>query len=300
MAEEIKNETELNTEKDVEIVGVTFREAGKIYYFSPGGKQYSVGEKIIVNTARGLELGTVKAKNKTVPESKIVSPLKDIVRRATAEDIQRDEKNRQAEIDAAGIFKKKVAAHGLAMSLVAVEYTFDNSKLLFYFSCESRVDFRELVKDLAATFKTRIELRQIGIRDEAKMMGGIGPCGRKLCCSGFLTDFVQVSIKMAKEQSFSLNSGKVSGVCGKLMCCLRYEHETYEEALKRMPPVGSVVLTSDGEGVVTELKPLAEELRVKINEKDKEQIKLYPLASVKVLKYGKRAAKDDDEKSSED
>ena len=300
MAEEIKNETELNTEKDVEIVGVTFREAGKIYYFSPGGKQYSVGEKIIVNTARGLELGTVKAKNKTVPESKIVSPLKDIVRRATAEDIQRDEKNRQAEIDAAGIFKKKVAAHGLAMSLVAVEYTFDNSKLLFYFSCESRVDFRELVKDLAATFKTRIELRQIGIRDEAKMMGGIGPCGRKLCCSGFLTDFVQVSIKMAKEQSVSLNSGKVSGVCGKLMCCLRYEHETYEEALKRMPPVGSVVLTSDGEGVVTELKPLAEELRVKINEKDKEQIKLYPLASVKVLKYGKRAAKDDDEKSSED
>lgn len=301
MAEEIKNEVQTEEkEKNVEIVGVTFREAGKIYYFAPGGKKYSPGEKIIVNTARGLELGTVKTKNSTVPESKIVSPLKDIVRRATPEDIKRDEKNRQLETEAAAIFKKKVATHGLAMSLVAVEYTFDNSKLIFYFSCESRVDFRELVKDLAATFKTRIELRQIGIRDEAKMMGGIGPCGRKLCCSGFLTDFVQVSIKMAKEQSFSLNSGKVSGVCGKLMCCLRYEHETYEEAIKRMPPTGSLVSTSDGEGIVTEIKPLAEEVRVKLNDKDKEQPKLYPLSSVKVLKYGKRAAKDDDEKASSD
>ena len=222
------------------------------------------------------------------------------MRRATPEDIKRDEKNRQLETEAAAVFKKKVAIHGLAMSLVAVEYTFDNSKLIFYFSCESRVDFRELVKDLAATFKTRIELRQIGIRDEAKMMGGIGPCGRKLCCSGFLTDFVQVSIKMAKEQSFSLNSGKVSGVCGKLMCCLRYEHETYEEAIKRMPPTGSLVSTSDGEGIVTEIKPLAEEVRVKLNDKDKEQPKLYPLSSVRVLKYGKRAAKDDDEKASSD
>ncbi len=300
MAEEIKNENLADKEnKDVEIVGVTFREAGKIYYFSPGGNQYSLGEKIIVNTARGLELGTVKVKNKTVPESKIVSPLKDIVRRATQEDVQRDEKNRKAEIDAAAIFKKKVASHGLGMNLVAVEYTFDNSKLIFYFSCESRVDFRELVKDLAATFKTRIELRQIGIRDEAKMMGGIGPCGRKLCCSGFLTDFVQVSIKMAKEQSFSLNSGKVSGVCGKLMCCLRYEHETYEEALRRMPPIGSLVSTSDGEGVVTEIKPLTEELRVKLNDKDKEQPKLYSLSSVKVLKYGKRVAKEESDDASE-
>ena len=301
MAEEIKNDVQTEEkEKNVEVVGVTFREAGKIYYFAPGGKKYSPGEKIIVNTARGLELGTVKTKNSTVPESKIVSPLKDIVRRATPEDIKRDEKNRQLETEAAAVFKKKVAIHGLAMSLVAVEYTFDNSKLIFYFSCESRVDFRELVKDLAATFKTRIELRQIGIRDEAKMMGGIGPCGRKLCCSGFLTDFVQVSIKMAKEQSFSLNSGKVSGVCGKLMCCLRYEHETYEEAIKRMPPTGSLVSTSDGEGIVTEIKPLAEEVRVKLNDKDKEQPKLYPLSSVRVLKYGKRAAKDDDEKASSD
>ncbi len=297
MAEEIKNSNAPADEvKNVEIVGVTFREAGKIYYFSPGGKAYNLGEKIIVNTARGLELGTVKVKNKTVPEAQIVSPLKDIVRRATPEDVQRDERNRKAEVDAAAIFKKKVASHGLGMNLVAVEYTFDNSKLIFYFSCESRVDFRELVKDLASTFKTRIELRQIGIRDEAKMMGGIGPCGRKLCCSGFLTDFVQVSIKMAKEQSFSLNSGKVSGVCGKLMCCLRYEHETYEESIRRMPPTGSLVSTADGEGVVTEIKPLAEEVRVKLNDKDKDQPKLYPLSAIKVLKYGKRAQRDDDER----
>ena len=291
---ETKKETQA-APADNEIVGVSFRNAGKVYYFAPGGKQLSIGQKVVVNTARGLELGVVKVKNKKVPESSIVSPLKEIVRIATEDDVRHGEKNRQAEIDAAAVFKKKVAAHGLGMNLVAVEYTFDNSKLIFYFSCESRVDFRDLVKDLAATFKTRIELRQIGIRDEAKMMGGIGPCGRKLCCAGFLTDFVQVSIKMAKEQSFSLNSGKVSGVCGKLMCCLRYEHETYEEAIRRMPPTGSVVSTADGEGIVTEIKPLSEELRVKLNDNEKEQPKLYPLSAIKVLKYGKRAAHKDDE-----
>ena len=300
MSEEIKNENVAeNGTSDVEIVGVTFREAGKIYYFAPADKKFSVGERVIVNTARGLELGVVKVKNKTVAQNKIVSPLKDIVRRATEDDVRRHEKNKKAELDAAAVFKKKVESHGLAMNLVAVEYTFDNSKLIFYFSCESRVDFRELVKDLASTFKTRIELRQIGIRDETKMMGGIGPCGRKLCCAGFLTDFAQVSIKMAKEQSFSLNSGKVSGVCGKLMCCLRYEHETYEEAIRRMPPTGSLVSTQDGEGVVTEIKPLSEEVRVKLNDKDKEQPKLYSLSAIKVLKYGKRAAQKDDGKDSD-
>ena len=293
MAEEIKNE-EKNAEQSVEIVGVTFREAGKIYYFSPKCESFRAGERVIVRTARGLEIGTIKVKNKTVPESQTVSPLKDILRRATKEDIERDEKNKAAEVEAAAVFKKKVASHGLAMNLVAVEYTFDNAKLIFYFSCESRVDFRELVKDLASTFKTRIELRQIGIRDEAKMMGGLGPCGRKFCCSGFLTDFVQVSIKMAKEQSFSLNSGKVSGVCGKLMCCLRYEHDTYEEAIRKMPPTGSLVSTADGEGVVTEIKPLSEEIRVRLNDADKEQPKLYPLGAVKVIKYGKRVAQKDD------
>jgi cell fate regulator YaaT (PSP1 superfamily) len=170
------------------------------------------------------------------------------------------------------------------MSLVAVEYTFDNSKLIFYFTCETRVDFRELVKDLASTFHTRIELRQIGIRDEAKMMGGLGICGRKLCCAGFLTDFVQVSIKMAKEQNFSLNSSKVSGTCGRLMCCLRYEHETYEEALRNTPPVGSVVKTNDGVGTVTETRPLLAEIKVKLDEADKDAPKLYKCSEVKVLR----------------
>ena len=206
----------------VEIVGINFRDAGKIYYFAPGKLTLAAGERIIVDTARGTEIGTVKIPNKRIPSSEVVSPLKEITRVATAEDIKRDEKNHEMEFEAALICKKKIAAHGLGMRLVSVEYTFDNSKLIFYFTCESRVDFRELVKDLASTFRTRIELRQIGIRDAAKLMGGLGVCGRKYCCAGFLSDFVQVTIKMAKEQNFSLNSAKVSGACGRLMCCLRY------------------------------------------------------------------------------
>lgn len=285
--------------KMVEIVGVTFREAGKVYYFAPGKFNCSVGEKVIVSTSRGTELGVVRVANKTVPESSTVSPLKDIVRKASPEDIERDLKNRQLEADAAVIFKKKIATHKLDMSLVAVEYTFDNSKLIFYFSCESRVDFRELVKDLAATFRTRIELRQIGIRDEAKIMGGIGACGRKFCCASFLTDFVQVSIKMAKEQNFSLNSGKVSGVCGKLMCCLRYEQEAYEDALKRVPPVGSTVSTSAGVGTVVEIKPLTEEVKVKLDENEKDAPKLYSIKDIKVLKHGKREKNSKDDEKAE-
>jgi cell fate regulator YaaT (PSP1 superfamily) len=186
------------------------------------------------------------------------------------------------------------------MSLVSVEYTFDNSKLIFYFTCESRVDFRELVKDLASTFKTRIELRQIGIRDEAKMMGGLGICGRKFCCSGFLTDFVQVSIKMAKEQNFSLNSAKVSGACGRLMCCLRYEHEVYDEALKKTPPCGSTVSTSDGVGTVVEIKPLAEEVRVKLNDNEKDAAKFYKCDSIKVLRMPGKKDDADNEALSEE
>ena len=236
-----------------------------------------------------------------MPENKIVSPLKEIIRPATPEDLEHDAKNKQAEFDAAIVCKKKIKNHGLDMSLVSAEYTFDNSKLIFYFTCETRVDFRELVKDLAATFRTRIELRQIGIRDEAKMMGGLGICGRKFCCSGFLSDFVQVSIKMAKEQNFSLNSAKISGACGRLMCCLRYEHETYEEAIKRTPPVGATVKTADGVGTVTETKPLAEEIRVKIGDGDKDTAKIYKICDVKVLKMpGKRSEKDDDDGESEE
>ena len=268
----------------VEIIGINFREAGKIYYFAPGDFKLTTGERVIVDTARGVEIGTVKVANKMVPSTEIVPPLKKIIRPATAEDIEKDMKNHQAEMDAAIICKKKIAQHGLEMSLVAVEYTFDNSKLIFYFTCESRVDFRELVKDLASTFRTRIELRQIGIRDEAKMMGGLGVCGRKYCCAGFLTDFVQVSIKMAKEQNFSLNSSKVSGACGRLMCCLRYEHEVYEEAIKVTPPVNSVVKTADGVGVVIETKPLAGQIKVKLNDTDKDAPKFYKCADVKIIK----------------
>ncbi|MBQ8415196.1 MAG: stage 0 sporulation family protein [Clostridia bacterium] len=308
MSEEIKNnnETEVKDEAQVslpvEIVGINFREAGKIYFFAPNGLKLSVGEKVIVETARGVELGTVKVANKTVSGDEIVSPLKPVTRVATTADIEHYEKNRAQEAEAIAICQKKVEAHGLGMKLVGAEYTFDNSKLIFYFTCESRVDFRELVRDLASTFRTRIELRQIGIRDEAKMLGGIGVCGRKLCCSGFLSDFVQVSIRMAKEQNFSLNSSKVSGACGRLMCCLRYEHETYEEAIKHTPPVGSVVKTADGDGVVVEIKPLAKEIKVRLNDNDKDAPKLYKCQDVKVISRPSKQAKqkDDDDDVFED
>ncbi len=291
---------ELTPGVPVEIVGINFREAGKIYYFSPGGKQLSVGTRVIVDTARGVEIGTVKVANKTVDPSEIIPPLKKIIREATKDDLERDERNSELELEAALICKKKIAAHGLEMSLVEVEYTFDNSKLIFYFTCESRVDFRELVKDLASTFHTRIELRQIGIRDEAKMMGGLAVCGRKYCCAGFLSDFVQVSIKMAKEQNFSLNSAKVSGACGRLMCCLRYEHEVYEEALKHTPPVGSRVATPDGTGIVTEIKPLAEEVKVRIDGTDKDTVRPYKCKDIKVLRRGKQDKTDEVEDGTEE
>ena len=288
-------------EENTEIVGVNFREAGKIYYFAPGKYKLSVGERVIVETSRGIEIGTVKLPNKIIPSSEIVAPLKEIARPANADDLEKDRKNRQAEMDAAILCKEKIAKHGLDMSLVAAEYTFDNSKLTFYFTCETRVDFRELVKDLASTFRTRIELRQIGIRDEAKMMGGLGICGRKFCCSGFLTDFVQVSIKMAKEQNFSLNSAKASGACGRLMCCLRYEHETYEEAIKRTPPVGASVKTPDGVGTVRETKPLAEEIKVRFSDGDKDTYKTFKCKEVRILKMpGKRDKAEDESASAEE
>ena len=283
-----------NVQETVEVVGINFREAGKIYYFSPKDISFSLGNKVIVETSRGIEMGTVKIPNKTVPSSEIVTPLKSVTRLATADDLERDAKNHELELDAALVCKKKIANHKLDMSLVATEYTFDNSKLIFYFTAESRVDFRELVKDLASTFHTRIELRQIGIRDEAKMMGGLAVCGRKYCCAGFLTDFVQVSIKMAKEQNFSLNSSKVSGACGRLLCCLRYEHETYEEAIRNTPSVGSIVKTVDGEGVVIETKPLAGEIKVRFENNDKESVKLFKSKEVRVIKHGNRSQQNDE------
>ena len=298
MSEEIKNNEiiENTPQETVEIVGVNFREAGKIYYFSPGELKFNQDDKVIVETSRGVELGVVKVANKTVSSDKIVSPLKPVTRMATAADVEHYEKNRAAEAEAIAVCQKKVESHGLGMKLVGAEYTFDNSKLIFYFTCESRVDFRELVRDLASTFRTRIELRQIGIRDEAKMLGGLGVCGRKLCCANFLSDFVQVSIKMAKEQNFSLNSSKVSGVCGRLMCCLRYEHEIYEEAIKQTPPNGSVVKTPEGDGVVIEMRPLAGQVKVKLNDKEKDAPKVYNCSEIKVLsRPAKRQDKEKDE-----
>ena len=248
----------------VKVVGVKFKDTGKAYFFAPGKHNPQVGEAVIVETARGLEFGKVSMAAKEVGEEEIVSPLKEIVRIATENDKAQVEKNKKKEQEAFVICEEKIAAHNLDMKLVDVEYTFDANKILFYFTAEGRVDFRELVKDLASVFRTRIELRQIGIRDEARLMGGLGLCGRPLCCSLFLNDFGQVSIKMAKEQSLSLNSAKISGICGRLMCCLRYEHETYEHEIKLTPPVDSLVETPDGKGSVTETNPLAATVKVRL------------------------------------
>lgn len=276
-------ESNVETEKTVEIVGVGFRTAGKTYYFSPKKLSLQIGTPVIVETARGVEMGKITIANRMIPESEIVSPLREIIRAATPADVARYEENRRLEEHAAEICREKIRAHKLEMDLVSVEYTFDNSKLLFYFTAENRVDFRELVKDLASVFKTRIELRQIGIRDEAKLMGGFGTCGRPFCCSTFLSDFVQVSIKMAKEQNFSLNSTKISGACGRLMCCLRYEHDTYEDAIKRTPSVGSYVSTPSGLGTVVEARPLTETIKVKLDEKA-DAPRLYKVADIRVLR----------------
>ncbi len=274
---------ETQAPKTVEVVGVGFRTAGKTYYFSPKQYQLTVGTPVVVETARGVELGKIMIANRMVSEKEIVSPLREITRPANQNDLARHEDNQRLELRAAEICRQKIAQHKLEMDLVSVEYTFDNSKLLFYFTAENRVDFRELVKDLASVFKTRIELRQIGIRDEAKMMGGFGVCGRPFCCSSFLSDFVQVSIKMAKEQNFSLNSAKISGACGRLMCCLRYEHDVYEEAIKLTPSVGSYVSTPNGLGTVVETRPLTAGVKVKLDEKN-EAAKLYAVKDVKVLR----------------
>ena len=268
------------------VVGVSFRNSTKTYYFDPGALTITPKNFVIVETARGMEFARVVFGNKEVPTSSIVAPLKRVIRIATDADIRRNEENRDSEERARKIGEEKIAKHNLEMKLVDVEYTFDNQKLLFYFTAEGRVDFRELVKDLASVFRTRIELRQIGIRDEAKMMGGLGVCGRPFCCSSFLSDFVQVSIKMAKEQNFSLNSSKISGSCGRLMCCLRYEHESYEEALKTTPPVGSTVETPSGVGVVVETRPLLQLIKVR-PEEGNDAPKLYRCDEVTVLSAGK-------------
>ncbi|NLW73330.1 MAG: stage 0 sporulation family protein [Clostridiales bacterium] len=267
----------------VEVVGVRFKRNGKVYYFAPGEIITYCGEHVIVETARGLEYGEVCMANKKVASKDIVLPLRPVIRLATPEDTEHHEQNKEKEKEAFEICLGKIAKHGLEMKLVDVQYTFDNTKLLFYFTAPGRVDFRELVRDLASVFRTRIELRQIGIRDEAKLMGGIGACGRKLCCSSFLSDFVQVSIRMAKEQNLSLNSNKISGVCGRLMCCLRYEYDNYVDEIKKTPPVDSVVRTEDGEGVVTEINPLAGTVKVRLSDKPELPPKSYGRDNVAVI-----------------
>ncbi len=277
----------------VEIVGVRFRSNAKTYYFDPRGVLYRVGCAVIVETSRGMEFGTVTIANRPVDTSLIVPPLRAIVRVATENDLARNEKNRAMEKEAAVIGAERIEKYGLDMKIVDVEYTFDNSKLLFYFTSEARVDFRELVKNLASIFKTRIELRQIGIRDEARLMGGLGACGRPFCCSSFLSDFTQVSIKMAKEQNFSLNSAKISGSCGRLMCCLRYEHDAYEEALKNTPSNGTLVSTPNGEGIVIETRPLAGMVKVRFEDKN-DSPKYYSCSELTVLGKPRRTNNNSD------
>ena len=279
-------------EEQVEVVGIRFKKVGKVYYFSPQKIQAQKGEFAIVDTARGPEFGEVFVANKMVGISEIVPPLRPIIRIATKDDIAHNEENTKKEQEAFGICLEQIAKHELDMKLVDAQYTFDNSKLLFYFTSAGRVDFRELVKDLASVFRTRIELRQIGIRDEAKLIGGLGACGRPLCCATFLSDFVQVSIKMAKEQGLFLNSSKISGTCGRLMCCLRYEQESYEYEMARTPAVDSSVKTPDGIGVVTESRPLTGLIKVKITNKDGESIKVYHRDDVKLIPSHKKENKE--------
>lgn len=252
----------------IEIIGVRFKSVGKVYYFSPGDINVSIGERVIVETARGIECGEVVISNKQIEDAEVSSPLKPVIRKVTAEDMEVVERNKEKEKEAFSICEEKIAFRGLDMTLVDVECTFDNSKLLFYFTAENRVDFRELVKDLAMIFRTRIELRQIGVRDEAKIMGGLSTCGREFCCKAFLGEFQPVSIRMAKEQGLSLNPTKISGACGRLMCCLKYEQNSYELLLKSTPKVGALVKTTAGKGIVQEVNLLTGKLKIKLDGND--------------------------------
>ena len=267
-----------------EIVGIKFKDGGKVYYFDPAGNKLELGSKAVVETARGVELGEVAIANKMTADENVVSPLKPVLRAATEQDIKRAEDNEKKEKEAFKVCQEKIEKHNLDMKLVEVEYTFDQNKILFYFTADGRVDFRDLVKDLASVFRTRIELRQIGVRDEAKMLGGLGICGRKLCCASHLGGFEPVSIKMAKEQSLSLNPTKISGTCSRLMCCLKYEQEAYEDLLKNTPNVGSLVSTKDGKGKVVEVNLLRGMLKVHYD-KDAEGVShLMHVDEVTVLK----------------
>ena len=252
----------------IKVVGVRFKKAGKIYYFDPDEIEVQNNDFVIVETARGIEFGHVVVGPKEVTEAEIVTPLKKVLRIALDEDFETHRENKKKAKEALEICEKKVVDHNLEMKLVDVEYTFDNNKVIFYFTADGRVDFRELVKDLASIFRTRIELRQIGVRDEAKMIGGVGPCGQVTCCTRFLGEFAPVSIKMAKEQSLSLNPTKISGLCGRLMCCLKYEQDTYEELLEKMPNVGDIVTTPQGRGIIVDTYTLLERVKAKVKLED--------------------------------
>ena len=267
----------------VKVIGVRFRNAGKIYYFDPAGMDINAGDHVIVETARGIEFGIVVLGCRQVEESKVIQPLKSVIRMATAEDENVENNNKKKEKEAFKICQEKIAKHGLQMKLIDAEYTFDNNKVLFYFTADGRVDFRELVKDLAAVFKTRIELRQVGVRDETKIVGGIGICGRSLCCHSYLSEFIPVSIKMAKEQNLSLNPTKISGVCGRLMCCLKNEEETYEYLNSKLPNVGDYVTTNDGlKGEVRSVSVLRQIVKVVVTvEKDEKEIREYHVDQLK-------------------
>lgn len=279
----------------VTVVGVRFKKAGKIYYFNPGYLDIKKGNNVIVETARGIEYGHCVIGRRQIEDDKIVSPLKNVIRLSTEEDNSRNIENKVKEEKAFEICLEKINQHQLNMKLIDVEYTFDNNKVIFYFTADGRVDFRELVKDLAAVFRTRIELRQIGVRDEAKMVGGLGPCGRRMCCSTFLGEFAPVSIKMAKEQNLSLNPTKISGICGRLMCCLNYEQDTYERIRCTLPKVDSIVKTPYGEGVVIANSVVKESLKVKIkNQEDEEIVYTFPVTDVQLIAGSYEDAVDDE------
>ncbi len=281
------------------VIGVRFRQAGKVYFFSPGKLHIKQGEKVIVETARGVEFGHVVAGTKEVPDEEITQPLKAVLRIATEEDKRNEEKNREKEKEAFKVCSEKIREHNLEMKLINAEYTFDNNKVLFYFTADGRIDFRELVKDLASVFRTRIELRQIGVRDETKIRGGIGVCGRALCCHTYLSEFAPVSIKMAKEQNLSLNPTKISGVCGRLMCCLTNEEETYEELNSRLPAIGDVVTTSEGlKGEVQSVSVLRQLVKVVVNlDNDEKEIREYKASE---LRFKPRRKKSDVKLSKEE
>ncbi|MDR0958552.1 MAG: stage 0 sporulation family protein [Clostridiales bacterium] len=278
-----------------EIIGVRFKQAGRIYYFDPEEQQFECGQGVIVETSRGIELGNVEESNRIVPTTEIIQPLRKIIRPASEEDYLKREMNKQFEHDALEICEERIANHGLKMKLVDVEVTFDMTKIVFYFTADGRIDFRELVKELAATFRMRIELRQIGVRDEAKLLNGVGICGRSLCCSNFLEDFQPVSIKMAKEQNLSLNPTKISGVCGRLMCCLKYEESVYEFLNRGMPSEGDIVRTPDGDGEVLSTSVLRQLVKVAVRtNKNSGELNIGMYAS-KELKILKRNVPDDKE-----